>query len=111
MINPGNLNKKVMVHYPTIVEGARTPTGGVVVNWTSGSIWAEVEKRAGDEANNNGNITTVATYIFMVRANQNITEKCYITYQNKDYDIKFIGEPYKGLYKLDTSRRPNNKNA
>ena len=104
MINPGLLNQRILLEYPT--SASIDVYGQSILTYASSSIWTQVTKQGGGEVNNNGYIVNTANYLFVARSNTNITEKASITYDGNIYNITFLDEvPGTGIVSISTERR------
>lgn len=102
-MNPGKLSDRIVLKYPT--SSSLDRFGQTTFAYASSSLWSNVKTQSGTEINSNGIIFTNATYIFTIRETANATEKAYITFEGKDYNIVFIDEPFEGYLKLTGERR------
>lgn len=105
-INPGNLRERITINFPASSSIDRY--GQSIMSWTSGSYWASIKQQTGTEVNVRGVIGSNATYIFTVRDNDAINEKCTIDYEGNSYNIVFMEEPDKFVSYLNlTGERRN----
>lgn len=104
MINPGLLNQRIVLKYPT--SASVDVYGQSILTYASSSLWSQVTKQGGGEVNNNGYVVNTANYLFVVRTNSNITEKASITYDGNIYNITFLDViPGTGITNISTERR------
>ena len=103
-MNPGLLDERVTIEYPTSSSIDRF--GQSIMTYASQSLWANIKKQSGTETSTNGFIYNTATYVFTFRDNANITEKTNITYDGNKYNIVYLDEmPYAGYIKVTGERR------
>ena len=107
-MNIRTLNERITIQTPSSSSYDASGEGELVLTFATSSCWASVKREKGFESANRGVLTSTAKYLFTVRTDSTITEKCNIIFDGHTYNIVFLdtlGDQRNKFTKITAERR------
>lgn len=99
----GELDQRVTLRRETRTSDGM---GGDTATWTDiATVWAKVRPMTGNEREHSDRLNATANYLIVIRAREDIDERCIAVHSGTKYNIRFVKrEPRSRFLALECER-------